>query len=863
MGLGMRLKKSTLSFPRQLMLGAIQDNRLIYDMGKEVARQCRRLGVHVNFAPVADVNNNPKNPVINTRSFGEDRYNVAVKSYMYTKGMQDGNLMACAKHFPGHGDTDTDSHLDLPVISHDFQRLDSIELFPFKVLVEQGVQSIMVAHLHVPNIDSTHNLPTTLSDNAVNKLLKKQLGFKGLIFTDGLGMKGVTKHHKNGELEAKALAAGNDILLLPQDVSAAIVAIKKYLSEGKISKKNLDTSIKKVLHAKYRLGLTKVQRVSLNNLRTDLNSVSSILLKKKLTENALTLVRNDDALIPFPEIVPSQMASLALGSTKRTPFQRSLGKLASMEQINLGKEISTSKINSIVKRLSTKKMVLISLHDMSSYASKGFGITKSQKRLIEALNSKTKVVLTVFGNPYSLQYFDHINTVLEAYDEDEITQDLAAQALFGVFSIRGRLPITATPKSKFKDGINTSALFRLGYDLPESVGLNGSILINGIDSLAQVAIAKKATPGCVVLVAKDGKIVLNKAYGYHTYRKKQPMSTSNLFDLASITKIAATTISLMKLHGDGFINIYQPISQYLPELKGTNKSSMTIQDIMAHRAGLKAWIPFYEQTLSKSRKAKPSSKYYRKTPDSKFNTPVTERLFMLSSFEQEIKKQIIDSDLRATRDYKYSDLGFYLLADLVQRISGKPLNKYVDEMFYKPMGLFNTTFLPREKFATAMLVPTEEDKYFRRQRVQGNVHDMGAAMLGGVSGHAGLFSTSGDLVAIMQMLLNDGYYGGRQYLKSSIVRTFITRHAKCTRRGIGFDLKELNGNKSQNMCPEASSATFGHLGFTGTSTWVDPVSNLIFVFLSNRTYPSMHNYKLNKEDIRPKMQSVVYKAMMN
>jgi beta-N-acetylhexosaminidase len=860
-GLGMRLKSSTISFPRHLTLGAIQDNRLIYDMGREVAHQCRRLGVHINFAPVADVNNNPENPVINTRSFGEDRYNVAVKSYMYTLGMQDANLMACAKHFPGHGDTDTDSHYDLPIIEHDMNRLDSIELFPFKVLAEHGIQSMMVAHLHVPAIDNTHNRPTTLSPKAVNDLLKTKLGFDGLIFTDGLGMKGVTKHYKNGEVEAKALASGNDVLLLPQDVAAAAKIIKQYLVAGKIDQKKLNASVKKVLQAKYRLGITEPQRVETKNLRSDLNNAKALLLKKKLFQNALTLVRDNHKVIPFKEIENTKIASLALGSKSRTPFQNSLSKMTAIDFVNTGKNISSAKIQSIVNRLGSKKVVIISLHDMSSYASKDFGITKSQKDLIAQLNAKTEVILTVFGNPYSLKYFDNVNTLLNAYSEDPMAQDAAAQAIFGVFPIRGKLPVTATPKSKFNDGLSTAAVFRLGYDVPESVGINGLALELGIDSLAQLAIEEKATPGCVILVAKDGKVVFNKAYGHHTYAKKKKTTTSDIFDLASITKIAATTLSIMKLHEAGLININQAISNYLPELKGTNKADMTINDIMAHRAGLIPWIPFYEQTVTEGKRPKPSPKYYRKKRNEQFNTLVTGQLFMLSSFEGEIRKQILESDLRANRDYKYSDLGFYILADLVQRVSGKPINQYVDEHFYKPMGLINTTYLPKEKFSKSIIVPTEEDKYFRKQRIQGDVHDMGAAMLGGVSGHAGLFSTATDLVTIMQMLLNDGYYGGRQYLQSTTVRTFTNRHNSCTRRGIGFDLKELNASKSQNMCPEASDNTFGHLGFTGTSTWADPDNNLIFVFLSNRTYPNMKNFKLNKIDIRPRMQSVAYKAM--
>ncbi len=863
-GLGMRLKKSTISFPRQLMLGAIQDNRLLYDMGKEIAIQGRRLGVHINFAPVVDVNNNPNNPVINTRSFGEDRYNVAVKSYMYMMGMQDGNMMACAKHFPGHGDTDVDSHLDLPVIAHDNQRLDSIELFPFKVLAEHGIQSMMVAHLHVPAIDSVANLPTTLSGKAVNDLLKNQLGFEGLIFTDGLGMKGVNKHYKKGEVEAKALQAGNDILLLPQDLEASVKAIKQFLAEGKLSQQKLDASVKKVLRAKYRLGLTEEQRVEPSNLKAELNNTKAIELKKNLIRNALTLVRNGENILPFKDVSDKKIATLALGSNGRTRFQKMLDHYARIEHFNIGKEISTSTQTRLINQLKKKSVVVVSLHDMSSYAKKKFGITESQKRLIEALRQETKVVLVVFGNPYSLHSFDNIDCVVQAYDEDELTEDLTAQALFGVFGFKGRLPVTASLRSQFSDGLTTNSLFRLGYDTPESVGLNSVVLEHGIDSLAKAAIRLKATPGCVVLVAKDGKVVFNKAYGHQTYSKRKKLTTASIFDLASVTKIAATTLSVMKLQNEGKLNIYQPISRYLPDLKGTNKASMTIQDIMAHRAGLRPWIPFYEETLTEPkgrRKAKPSSDFYSKTKSSDYSIPVTDKLFMLTTHRDTIWKRIIESELRTKRNYRYSDLGFYMLGNLVHRLSGQTLDDYATNNFYKPLGLHATTFKPWENYSTSSIVPSEEDKYFRGQKVQGYVHDMGAAMLGGVAGHAGLFGTTNDIAILMQLLLNDGYYGGEQYFSPSTVRTFCTRHPVCTRRGIGFDMKELEATRSQNMCAEAPSSTFGHLGFTGTVTWADPENDIIYVFLSNRTYPSMNNYKLNKEDIRPNMQRVIYEAL--
>ncbi len=860
-GLGMRFKKDGLSFPRQLMLGAIQDNRLIYEMGEEIARQCRRLGVHVNFAPVADVNNNPENPVINTRSFGEDRYNVTAKSYVYMRGMQDHNLMACAKHFPGHGDTNVDSHYDLPLISHEMDRLDSVELFPFRVLAQHGIQSMMIAHLAVPSIDETENLPTTLSPNAVNDLLKEKIGFEGLIFTDGLGMKGVTKHYKPGEVEAMALAAGNDVLLLPEDVPAAFREIKRYIKEGKLNQSQVDKSVKKLLRAKYRLGLTKFDKIKEENIRKELFPEEAKVLKQKLIKNALTLVRNKKSLIPFKNLDTLNMASLSIGSTSRTKFQKTLGLYSKFTHYNIGKTISASNAKSLISKLIKYEVVIVGLHDMSFDSRKDFGLTESTKSFIEKLRKETKVVLVVFGNPYSLKYFDNIDWLLEAYDGDEMTEDLAAQALFGAFSIQGRLPVTASSKSRFNDGITTTHIFRLGYTLPEEVGLDSRIL-KKIDTLAQDAIQKRATPGCVVLIAKDGKVVFHESYGFHTYQKLHKVSTSDIYDLASITKVAASTISMMKLYDDGKISIHSKMSDYLPELVSTNKSDIVLLDIMAHRAGLYPWIPFYQQTISKSkRNPRPLSKYYSKTVTSQNTVPVTDKLFMRDIYLDEIKEQVYQSDLLPTRRYKYSDLGFYLIGDMVGRLTNNPIDEFVQQTFYRPLGLTTATYNPWKTQTLNLIVPTEVDRYFRRQKVQGYVHDMGAAMLGGVSGHAGLFANANDLAIIMQMVLNGGYYGGRRFFSESTTQLFTHRHPECSRRGLGFDLKELDAAKKMNICENASKYTFGHTGFTGTCTWVDPEHNLVYIFLANRTYPSMHNYKLNEKDYRSRIQEIIYEAI--
>jgi len=864
-GLGMRMKESTISFPQQLMLGAIQDNALIYNMGKEIARQLRAVGVQVNFAPVADVNNNPSNPVINTRSFGEGRYNVAVKSYMYSKGMQDHGVLACAKHFPGHGDTDVDSHLDLPVINHDFGRLDSIELFPFRILAQYEAGSMMVGHLNVPALDERKNRPTTLSYNTVTRLLREGIGFEGLIFTDGLEMKGVTKHFGGGVVEAEALLAGNDVLLLPEDVGAAIAEIKKYIREGKLSQERIAQSVKRVLANKYQLGLTRFEPLKTDNIRQVLNSGQAIQLKRELISNALTLVRNPEGLIPFQGLDTLKLASLSIGGGASNPFQQRLLSYQSLPALQAGKEISTAKSRELVQQLAAYDAVVVSLHDMSNKAGSNFGLTQSTRDFLDALSRQTRVALVVFGNPYSLKYFDGIDWVLEAYDEDPATQDLAAQALFGAIALRGRLPVTASPRSAFGTGVLTRKLQRFGYAPPESVGLDGNTLAR-IESIARNAIAAKATPGCAVLVAKDGKIVYEKAFGYHTYRPEKPVKLDDLYDLASLTKITSATLAVMKLYEEGRLSLDSPIVRYLPELEGSNKAGLLLRDIMAHRAGLANWIPFYKQTMTiadRRRRVRQRPEFYRRAPDPAFSIAVANNLFLRTDFADNIWEQIFRSPLRPGHSYEYSDLGFYLIARMVERISGQPLDEYVSTHFYQPLGLNAIGYNPWKQYPKERIIPTERDNYFRLQPIQGYVHDMGAAMLGGVSGHAGLFANAHDVAVIMQMLLNRGEYGGHQFLLAQTIDTFTTRHPLETRRGIGFDMRQQDPARWINLPAQASGRAFGHTGFTGTCAWADPERQLVYVFLSNRTYPSMNNYKLNQMKTRRRILSAIYEAMDN
>ncbi|MEZ4966604.1 MAG: glycoside hydrolase family 3 N-terminal domain-containing protein [Saprospiraceae bacterium] len=857
-GLGMRYRSSAISYPRAMMLGAVEDNRLIYEMGMEVGQQCRRMGVNVNFAPDADINNNPQNPVINERSYGEDRSNVTSKAFQYIMGLQDGGVLACAKHFPGHGDTNMDSHFDLPPIPYPRQRLDSLELYPFRALAQAGVGSIMVAHLSVPAIDDRPNRPTSLSKAAVTGLLRDDMGFEGLIFTDGMEMEGVKKFYKPADADIEALNAGNDMVLLPVDINATMQAIPAAISDGTLDRKKLYASVKRILRAKYRLGLSTAQHVPLDHLRRDLNNPNALMLKRRIIAEALTLVRDRPEIVGFPDPERYRIASLALGDSSRTIFQTYCGYYAPLTHFNAGKEIDSTLAAGLLDTLKKFDVVLVSFHDTRTKAADNFGLTESELDLVRRLNGATTVAVTMFGSPYSLRYFDDFPVLLQAYTEDPYAQQLAAQCLFGASDLKGKLPVTACPSARFGDGIQKKyTRKRLGFDLPESVGMNSDTLAL-MDTLVRELIAEGAAPGCQILVAKDNRVVWYKAYGYQTYEQTVPVSTETIFDLASVTKVAATTISAMKLVENGKLALDTALVRYVPELATSNKKGLTLRELMTHYAGLQAWIPFYKATLENGL---PDAHIYHRQKDSDSEQPVAPEMYMANAWVDSIWQQIFNSELQADKHYKYSDLGMYLTARAVANVSHMTVDRYADQMYYRPLGLASTTFNPWQKGLTLRCAPTEEDRYFRQQRLQGYVHDMGAAMLGGVSGHAGLFSSANDLAKIFQMLLNGGSYGGKTYLRPETVKLFTTRYARSTRRGIGFDMKELNPSESQNMSELAGNNTFGHLGFTGTCVWADPDKDLIFIFLSNRTYPTMENRKLITGDYRPKIQSVVYRAL--
>ena len=856
-GIGMRLD-STIDYPRQMALGAIENEKLLYDFGAETARQMKRIGMHVNFAPVVDVNSNAENPVIGTRSFGENKLAVAKKGIAVMKGMQDNGILACAKHFPGHGDTDSDSHLMLPVIKHNYSRIDSLELYPFKEMIKQGIGSMMVAHLYIPELDTTKNQASTLSPKIVNGLLKDSLGFKGLIFTDALNMKGVSKFYQPGEVELKAFLAGNDVMEFAEDVPKAMELIRKAVNDGLVSQAEIDKRCLKVLNAKAWFGLDKYKPIELNNLTADLNNSEARALHNELAAGAITLLINKN-MIPIKNLDSGRIASLVIGGDTGNVFQNTLSKYALVDHFVIGKADTSEEQWAILNQLKTYDKVIVSIHRLNNNRTKNYGVTQDMLNALGELAFSTKLIVNVFGNPYSLGFItgiEHANALLFSNEQSDVSESMAAQSLFGGIAISGKMPVTANKQFAYGDGLKTEKV-RLAYGEPAQVRMDENILAN-IDSITLDAIAKKATPGAQVLVAKDGVVVYEKSFGHHTYESEQEVRWDDVYDLASITKIGASLASFMQLVDKGDLDVDDKVSDHLFELKKTNKKNITFRDMLAHYAQLPAWIPFYTKTL---KNGIPDSSYYQTTPSSEFPFQVAQNLYLRKDYPDTVYRIINDAKLLTKKEYKYSDLGYYYMKKLIKLETGKPLEEYTMDNFYRPLGLSTMGFLPRKRIELNRIVPTEDDKIFRKQLVQGDVHDQGAAMLGGVGGHAGLFSNANDLAVMMQLFLNEGQYGGQRYISEKTVKEF-TKCQFCkngNRRGIGFDKPEPSGGGPTCEC--VSMLSFGHTGFTGTMAWADPEKDIVYIFLSNRVYPDAENSKLLKMDVRTKIQQVIYDAI--
>ena len=855
-GLGMRLD-SVINFPRQLMMGATNDARLVYQFGRIVGEQCKRLGIQVNYAPDVDINNNPKNPVINDRSFGEDKYKVAQYGVAYMRGMQDVNVMACAKHFPGHGDVAVDSHLDLPIIYKSRGALDSLELYPFKEMIKAGVGSVMMAHLSIPAIDTTTNLPTSLSTIAVQNLLRNELGYKGITFTDALEMKGVAKFFPKGEASVMSLIAGNDMLCLPGDIAGSIEKVKEAVAAGKLSWEDLNERVKKVLRAKYNLGLASLQPIDTTNLAADLNA-STNSLKELLAKKALTVLKLENKKLLPLHARKTKTLYVGIGINKENIFATNMKDVYGADAVLFDFTDSNTKADSIASLVSGYDAVVVGLHNFSRKPANNFGISSNALDLLSKVQGANTINFC-FGNPYAVANLCSANNIVVCYEDDEITQKAGIELLQGANQPEGKLPVTVCDNFTFGTGIETASYFETA--VPEEVGMS-SIGLQKIDSIANAAIDSAAIPGCVVLVAKNGKVVYNKAFGNTNYNNKVPMQTDMVFDLASVTKVSATTVAIMKLVETKKVKLNKTIGDYIPWVRGSDKASIKIVDLLLHQAGLVPFISFYKEVMDPATN-KPSPKYFSTTQNAQFSVRVAENVYLRNDWQDSMYARILSSSRPTSGKYVYSDNDFIFLGKVVESVTGMGLDAYVASNFYEPLGMGSTGFLPRQKMPLSKIVPTEVEAHFRAQQTHGDVHDEGAAMFGGVAGHAGLFSNAYDLAKLYQMLLNGGVLNGKRYLKKSTIQKFTAYNSSISRRGLGFDKPEKDNATLKEPYPSKSVSpeTYGHTGFTGTCVWVDPTKQLVYIFLSSRVSPTRNNTKFGKLNVRPNIQEAIYSAI--
>ena len=797
-GLGMRVK-NTLSYPYQMTLGAISDNELIYSMGQQVAEQCQRMGVHVNFAPVVDVNSNPANPIIGMRSFGEDPTKVGEKGTAYALGMQSKGLITSMKHFPGHGNTSTDSHLTLPTVTRTMDEVRDIELAPFRHLIANGVNGAMVGHLYFPAIEKVKNTSSSLSYGVVTDLLKNEMSFEGLIFTDGLDMKGVSEKVRNDSVPYVAFMAGNDVLILPHDVPFAIKTIKAAVECDPKAAERLEESCKKILRYKYRAGLNHYKPVPTANLMNDLKKQEYKDLRKQLFTEAVTMLRNEE-VIPLDK--NKKIAVVTIGNTKNDMYNGLVDHGLNIKSFVVTKENMSLKSAEWLKALEGYDLVVVSIEKTSMFANKNYGINQETINFFNRLVAQNDVILNLLACPYALDLFrinNSVKGILVGYQDEVPAVSAIAKILLGEATAHGTLPVS-TSKFGYGEGIVGSTPTIKSHILPSKAVTPTTNpaqneqpttplkekYASRLDSVARLGIKSGCYPGCQIVVMKGGQKVYDKCFGNFTYGGGHQVQPDDLYDIASCTKIFASTLAVMKLYDDGLIDLNKTLADFFPYLQGNPHGKLKIIELMTHQAGLKAWVPFFATTIDENG---PMDAFYANEIDETHSVRVAENLYLINGYEDRIFDSVSKTTL-GRKKYLYSDMGFYYIPRIVKLLTNKNIEDYLNEKFYYPMNLSHICYKPLNHFIREQIAPTENDTVFRRQLIWGDVHDQAAAMFGGVAGHAGLFSNARDLAVIMQMLLDEGTYNGVRYLKPETVRYFTSApfaSSNDNRRGIGFD----------------------------------------------------------------------------
>ncbi|TAH29127.1 MAG: glycosyl hydrolase [Cytophagales bacterium] len=857
-GLGMRLD-STLSYPRAMTLGAIRNDTLIREMGRQIAEQCKIMGIHINFAPVADVNNNAENPVIADRSFGETTALVNQKSLAYMEGMQEKGLIATAKHFPGHGDTDTDSHELLPVIKKTNETLENLELKPFQNLIDNKIKAVMIAHLKIPAWDT---LPTSLSKKVITGILQDKLNFQGLVFTDALEMKGIAGYLPNGALELQALQAGVDVLLIAADVPKAVVYLENAYKKGVFTEELLAKKVKKILKAKLEAQLFTKKIIEKFDTK-QLHKPEYYALIQKLFKSSITLVKNQDNFLPLQMPYPYPIASLSFNTNQKTNWQKEMELYGNITHFNIPQKANLQQLDSFFVAIKKFPLVIVGINGMNRRRKENYNLSSIQKDFIEKLSKISNTCISFFGSPYSLSLNKNSTdkSIICAYEDNIYTQRAMIQSIFGAEKIEGKLPISV---NQFLEGTGLTLLQKENYIASQhsSTSMISPDSLAKIDIMVNKALKQKLFSGGQITIIHQNKIIFEKNYGKTAFKNKfNPQNTTenHLFDVASLTKVLATLPAVMYLYEKGKIDIEQKASFYIDDLKNTNKENITIKELLTHQSGLEPYQPHYIKTLLNK---KPNPKWYQNKKSNDFSIAVAENLFAKNGLKDSLWTWTLNCkrtprEKNGLNKYEYSDINFYLLKKICDKLLEKPSEIFVDEYLYQPLGLQKTTFNPLQKFNKNSIALTETDNYFRMQTIQGYVHDPGAAMHGGVAGHAGLFSTATEVAILMDVFLQNGKYGNKVFFQPSTIQTFIKPHFEGNRRGLGWDrIDKVNIGYIPNR---ASELSFGHSGFTGCVAWADMKKELVFVFLSNRVHPQVRkDDKFVKEHFRRKLMNLIF-----
>ena len=842
-GFGQRFPSGT-DFPPMMAITATGNPKNAYDVGRIVATESRAAGVHWNLSPVVDVNNNPLNPIINTRSFSEDPDIVGEFSIEYAKGLQDHGMIATAKHFPGHGDTQTDSHSSLAMIPSDSSRLWSVELKPFMAMAEADIDVVMVAHVHAPDYQPEADDPATLSSFWVTDILKKRLGFDGAIITDAMGMGGITKNYSDEYAIVKAVQAGCHIIIQNYDITGSINAIEKAVLANDIPEEQINSSALKMLELKQKVGLNINPYTSLDYMMENISTKENMETATRIASESVTLVKDKKNLLPLNAIGKDSLYIIDIYDqeykhSRSAVTTKIIAERLPVRSIQIDESDKKPVLDVIIKSIPKNSQILINAFvSPKEWKDRIFFPDNETYFVRELIKKSDRIILASLGTPYLLQDFPEVSTYLCAYKGSYLMQSALVDALLGLKNISGHLPISIPGLYEIGSGIYKEmkvqneqiSEYKPGTEvkrvLANTVGADNSYL----ESFMESAIEDSAWPGGVLLAAKGGNIFYHQGHGFHTYARKKPVRSSDIFDLASITKVVSTTSGIMKLVDQNKINLDKSVASYLPDFKGKKKkykkqkSQITVRNLLAHSSGLPAFKQYYKIKKSKD-------------------------LILESIYDTEPIRMIGDTTI-------YSDVGAIMLGELVEKVSGLPLEVFMDSMVFEPLGM-STTFFNPPKEKIHRIVPTEIDP--NGNLIHGYVHDENAHVLGGVAGHDGLISTAKDLAIFSQMMLNRGLYGWKRIFKQGTVDLFTSRSNLVpeSSRCLGWD--SPSGASSGGVY--LSDASFGHGGYTGTTLWTDLENEIIVILLTNAVHPNRKNKEPKYFDWRHRIHSAVYESL--